>query len=80
MPGSCSDAAREASVSPLTVWDSFATAAMSPAGTSDSGSCVLPRIVKTWPIRSSLFCVALNTVWSGRNVPEYTRKKESFPT
>ena len=42
-----------ASVSPVAVADSFATAAMSPAGTLVTGSCSLPRIANSACSRSS---------------------------
>jgi len=41
--------------SPVEVWVSLATAAMSPAATSLTVSCSLPRIEKSWCMRSSLF-------------------------
>ena len=43
---------RTARTSPVVVSLSFATAAMSPAGTSVVGSCSLPRMVVTWCSRS----------------------------
>ena len=46
-------------MSPVAEWLSFAIAPMSPATISLIGSCVLPRIVKTCPTRSSTFLVEL---------------------
>ncbi len=67
-------------VSPVVVCASFATAAISPAGTSESVSCSLPRSANSWPIRSSVPFVALNTDESGRIVPENTRNIVMWPT
>jgi hypothetical protein len=60
-------------VSPVVVCPSLATAPMSPAGTSETVSCSLPRRAKSWPIRSSVPFVALNMTESGRTFPENTR-------
>ena len=78
--GSTTGASLEARVSPVEVSASLATAPMSPATTSSAGSWALPRTVSRWPTRSSLRLVALNTVLSGRNVPDTTRNRFMRPT
>ena len=60
-------------VSPVWAWASLATAPMSPDETSGRPSCSLPRSVNSWPMRSSVPCVALCTLESGRTVPLKTR-------
>ena len=69
-----------ASVSPVVVSPSLATAAMSPAGTSGSGSCSLPRSVKSACSFSSLCVRGLVSTASGRIVPDSTLKIETLPT
>ncbi len=53
---------------------------MSPAGTSDTLSCSLPRIVNNWLTRSLLPLVAFSTEVSGRMRPENTRNMLIRPT
>ena len=67
-------------VSPVWACWSFATAPMSPAGTSGIDSCSLPRCVNSWPIRSSVLCVALKMRESGRTFPLNTRNIVMCPT
>jgi hypothetical protein len=78
--GSTTGASLAARVSPVEVSASLATAPMSPATTWSAGSWALPRTVSRWPTRSSLRLVALNTVVSGRKVPEMTRNRFMRPT
>ncbi len=80
MGGRTSGSGLEENVSPVEVWASLATAPMSPAGTSLTVSCSLPRSVNSWPIRSSVFFVALNTAESGRTRPLNTRNRLIRPT
>ena len=68
------------SVSPVAVWASLATAPMSPAGTSATVSCSLPRKVNSWPTRSSAFRVEFSREESGRARPLNTRNRLIRPT
>ncbi len=67
-------------VSPVWVWGSFATAPMSPAGTSETLSWSLPLSANSCPIRSSVPWVALWTEVSGRTFPLKTRNIVMCPT
>ena len=66
-----------ASVSPVAVADSLATAAMSPAGTLVTGSCSLPRIANSPWSRSSAPVRGLTRWSSGLTVPDSTLNSES---
>ncbi len=69
-----------ARVSPVVVSDSLATATRSPAGTSATGSCSLPRRVNRAWSRSSVWLRGLVSTASGRMVPDRTRSIEILPT
>src|SRR5581483_7879671 len=73
-------APRAPRMSPVDVSASFATAARSPAGTSSTGSCSLPRMVVSWCSRSSATVRPLTSVSSCFTVPCSTRKRLTRPT
>ena len=67
-------------VSPVLVAVSLATAPMSPAATSFSWICSLPRRVKrAWSL-SSVLVLGLKSTASGRIVPDMTLNSDIFPT
>ena len=68
------------SVSPVETSFSPTAAAMSPAYTFSISSLWFACINRILPILSFLSLFAFNTVDPASNVPEYTLKKQSFPT
>ena len=78
--GTVTGVAFGASVSPVARSASLATAAMSPAGTSVTLSCSLPRSVKSAWSRSSLWVRGLVSMVSGLIVPDRTLNIEILPT
>ena len=63
-----------ASVSPVSVTASLATAPISPALSSPIGSCSLPCSSSSWPMRSSSSRVVFQT-WAWEwSVPDSTRR------
>ena len=73
-------APRAPSTSPVVVSASLATAAMSPAGTSDVDSCSLPRITESWCSRSSCMVRPFTSVASAFTVPCSTLNRFTCPT
>ena len=73
-------APRAPRTSPVVVSASFATAAMSPAGTSETGSCSLPRMSVSWCRRSSCMVRPLTNVASAFTVPCSTLNRFTCPT
>ena len=53
---------------------------MSPAGTSDTGSCSLPRITESWWSRSSCIVRPFTRVASAFIVPCSTLNRFTWPT
>ena len=78
--GSVSGFSCDASVSPVSVTVSLATAPISPALSSPIGSCSLPWSSSSWPIRSSSPRVAFQTWACEWSVPDSTRRYVSRPT
>ena len=73
-------APRWARMSPVDVSFSLATAAMSPAGTSEAGSCSRPRRVSSWWRRSSATVRPLVSTASGCTLPDMTLNTLTRPT
>ena len=78
--GSRSGRSFVASVSPVSVTASFATAPISPALSSPIGSWSLPCSSRSCPIRSSWSRVVFQTCAWERSVPDRTRRYVSRPT
>ena len=73
-PGRRRGVSRVDRLSPVTVWTSFATAPISPATSSPTGSWSLPLMRSTWPIRSSSPRPLFQTWSCDLIVPDHTRK------
>ena len=78
--GTCTGVPLGAKLSPVIVSPSLATAARSPAGTSGTSMCSLPRRVKRAWSFSSVWVLALVRTVSGLIVPDRTLKIDTFPT
>ena len=75
------DPASEATkVSPVTVSASLAATPMSPATSSGTSICSLPRWMKRWPSRSVVARCTLYGLASGVSVPDSTFMNDSRPT